>query len=476
MRTRSGWETSVVTLALLIGTVTVAHGQTLNVLFNFDLTSGGTPYGPLVQGIDGNFYGTTVEGGNLNCEPPYGCGTIFRITPSGTLTTIHQFCNCGDGLWPYAGLVLGTDGNFYGTTDSTIFKINTAGKFTTLYSFGYVLVVPYGPLIQGSDGDFYGMTHSGGSTGNGPGTVFKITPSGEFTTLYVFCSKGGDCSDGMFPRGGLVEGTDGYFYGTTLEGGSPNNNGTIFRITPSGKFTRLYAFRGHSSTTEDGSNPYGSLIQASDGNFYGTTAGGGILACDGAGCGTIFRFSLSGQYKKIYNFDYTPANARYPYAGLIQGTDRSLYGTTGGGDGGMDYGAIFSLSPSDDFAVLHTFVLTDGGSPFDNLLQATDGLFYGTNSGGGATCCGTVFSLDTGLSPFIAFVHAAGKVGQVAGILGQGFTGTTSVSLNGTPMSFTVVSDTFIKATVPSGATTGYVMVATSNGTLTSNVRFYVIP
>jgi uncharacterized repeat protein (TIGR03803 family) len=166
---------------------------------------------------------------------------------------------------------------------------------------------------------------------------------------------------------------------------------------------------------------------------------------------------------------------------LIQATDAVFYGTTTGG-GNNNAGAIFRISPTGALETLYSFCAqtncTDGATAWGALLQATNGIFYGTTYGGGnSSCqdCGTVFSLNTGLGPFIALDRAVGKVGQVCGILGQGFTGTANVSVNGTPANFEVISDTFIQATIPTGATTGYVTVTTHTGTLTSNGPLRVI-
>jgi uncharacterized repeat protein (TIGR03803 family) len=217
----------------------------------------------------------------------------------------------------------------------------------------------------------------------------------------------------------LLQGTDGNFYGTTYNGGG-SGNGTIFKITPQGQLTTLHSFNG-----ADGSQPASSLVEATDGDFYGTT----------------------------------------------------LFG------GSSELGTIFKTTPDGTVTELHTFLGADGAYPEGALLQATNGTFYGTTSGGGGATqcdpifygCGTFFSLDTCLGPFVTFVRDVGKIGQTGPILGQGFTGTTSVSLNGTPASFTVVSDTLIHATVPQGATTGYITVTTPSGTLISNLPFHVI-
>jgi len=244
----------------------ITPGGTLTTLLSFCATGGcpskcadgDNPKAGLVPDPDGNFYGTTNNGGpnqggggGTFCE--YGCGTIFKITPGRTETILYDFCNltdCGDGAAPYARLLRGPDGNFYGTTafggahgDGTIFRVTPSGVLTTLYSLCSQSrctdgEFPYAGLAQAIDGDFYGTTYSGGATG--VGTVFKITPSGTLTTLYSFCTRTA-CTDGKNPYAGLVRGTDGEFYGTTSQG-EGYTHGTIFKITPTGTLTTLYTF------------------------------------------------------------------------------------------------------------------------------------------------------------------------------------------------------------------------------------------
>jgi|SRR5882672_848676 len=266
----------------------------------FGGTDGFNPEAALVQGTDGNFYGTTNGGGAYFC-PPFGiCGTIFKVTAGGKLSTLHSFSGT-DGNYPN-GLVLGTDGNFYGTTQEggantqaclintyavgcgTVFRITPGGVLTTMYSFaGTDGAYPRG-LTQGTDGNFYGTTNGGGSgsnCGGGCGAIFKITPSGSLTTLYSF-----NLTDGALPFAGLMQASDGNFYGTTYAGGA-NNDGTVFKITAAGALTTLHSF-----DRTDGLEPEGGLVQATEGNFYGTTYWGGTSgACGTAGCGTVFTLS-----------------------------------------------------------------------------------------------------------------------------------------------------------------------------------------
>jgi uncharacterized repeat protein (TIGR03803 family) len=412
---------SVLVAGLIFGTTTkLADGQALSTLHSFcssgsPCTDGSNPvFGGLVQGTDGNFYGTTYSGGAFNF------GTVFQITPTGTLTTLYSFCsqqNCADGSNPYGGLVQGTDGNFYGTTSlggqnsgsgcGTAFRITPSGALTTLYVFGSQTdlsdgVNPYATMVQGTDGNFYGTTSSGGNGlggSNAWGTLFRITPRGTLTTLYNFCSQT-NCADGATPGGPLTLGSDGNFYGTTSGGG--NQGGTIFKFTPTGTFTALYSFCSQSGCT-DGANPeYSGLVEASDGNFYGTTINGGSW-----GEGTVFKIAPNGALTTVYSFNCSQAgcqNGRNPYAGLIQATDGNLYGTTlkGGGNGG-DFGTVFKISLSGTLTALYSFCsqtsCTDGVSPYSPVLEGTDGNVYGTTYSGGAVPngYGTVFSLAVGL-------------------------------------------------------------------------------
>jgi uncharacterized repeat protein (TIGR03803 family) len=488
MTKRSAWKKTSAVFLLCAATAIAAPAQTFNTLVNFDETNGQGPmYLSLIQGRDGELYGTTA-GGGIN----FG-GTVFTVTQAGDLTTVYSFCsqtNCSDGEAPYAGLVLGTDGDFYGSTFAggagsccgSVFKLTPSGMLTSLYSFCSQTNCtdgqwPYAPLAQGTGTSFYGTTYMGGVYGSG--TAFKVTSEGTFTTLLSF-----DGDDGIRPSSGLIRATDGNFYGTAIEGGI-NNMGTVFKITPEGALTTVHNFEGG----HEGINPIGGLIQASDGELYGTTSNGGEgTACFyNGGCGTVFKITMKGKLTTLYRFcsQANCTDGADPVAGLVQASDGNFYGTTFyGGDVGCGSsdgcGTVFEITPGGMLTTLHAFCsqtnCPDGVSILGGLLQATDGIFYGTTQQGGAYNYGTVFSLSTGLGPFIALVRNSGKVGQTGGILGQGFTGTTSVSLNGVPATFTVVSDTFINATVPAGATTGYVTVTTPSGTLISNVPFHVIP
>jgi uncharacterized repeat protein (TIGR03803 family) len=456
---------------------TVSSAQTLSTLVTFDVVNGAEPNASLVQGTDGSFYGTTIVGGHTSCNAPNGCGTVFKITPAGTLIVLHRFCaqaGCPDGSVPFSGLALGTDGNLYGATGAggahsggTIFKITPAGKLTTIYSFCAQSSCADGAgsstLIQAENGNFYG-TSGGGAFGGG--TIFKITAQGKLSTLYSFCAVA-SCTDGIDPVGALYRGTDGELYGTTYAGGA-FGYGTVFKLSSAGHLTTLHSF-----DFTDGANPTAALIQASNGKFYGSTEFGGTAINDCSnGCGTVFTITSSGSFTLVDRLGWS--NGAEPYSALIQATDGNLYGTTAAGQG---MGTAFNITPWGKITNLVVFCCSDrtGNFPFGGLVQSTNGTLYGTTAGDGFTSNGTVYSLDAGLGPFITFVLSTGKVGSTAQILGQGLTGTTSVTFNGVPAtSFTAVSDTYLTAVVPSGATNGKVVVTTPSGTLTSNINFRI--
>ena len=373
---------------LYAATVIGLPAQNLTALHSFDGTDGANPYAGLVQATNGRLYGTTVGGG------AFGGGTVFRITTGGKLTTLYSFCaqsGCTDGLNPYAGLVQATNGHFYGTTAlggannrGTVFTITASGKLTTLHSFdGSDGSQPEGGLTQSANGDFYGTTAFGGA--NNDGTVFTITAEGKLTTVYSF-----NGIDGSQPRGGLTLAANGDLCGTTWAGGT-SNGGTIFCLTPNHPITPLYSF-------PDSAHPV-ALIQATDGDFYGATYDGGA-----SGAGTVFKITPSGTLTVVYSFCAQAGcpDGKNPDGGFIQATNGDFYGTTWAG-GANNGGTIFQITPSFKFTT--TSLCAQSACPVGEhpvgLVQDTNGDFYGTAYSGGANSDGTVFSLSVGLSPFV---------------------------------------------------------------------------
>jgi len=471
--TVKGFSKTACIILVFFAMVIASRAQTFKPLVSFDDSNGAGPQS-LVQGTDGSFYGTALTGGNLTCNTQ-GCGTVFKITARGKLTVLHSFDGT-DGDQPNAPLVQGTDGSFYGTTleggsssacggdCGTVFKIHPDGSFLTLHNFdGTDGENPWGGLVQGRDGNFYGTTSGGGTEGGG--TVFKITPGGTLTTLYSsFGFRGG-----IFPDGALVQGTDGSFYGTTKSGGTGHDCGsrgcgTIFRISSDGSFLSLLSF-----DYVEGYDPSGGLVQATDGNFYGTAGGGGTN-----NDGTVFKITSGGVLTTLYSFcAQTNCTDGATPTGLLQASDGNLYGTTEAGGANND-GTVFKITSRGVLTTLYSFCgyCTDGGDPTGPPLQASDGNFYGTTAIGGAYNYGIVFNLSVGLGPFVETRPTSGKIGASVVILGTNLSGATSVTFNGTVAKFTVVSKSEIKTTVPEGATTGKVEVKTPHGTLKSNVVF----
>jgi uncharacterized repeat protein (TIGR03803 family) len=367
----------------------ISTNGVLTSLYSFTGSNDGSNPNGLVQGRDGFFYGTTQGGGNYGNFGGYG--TVFKISTNGTFTSLYAFGSIQDtngtpldGANPRAALVQGSDGNFYGTTASggstnyfynslggygTVFKINTNGTFTSLYAFGSIQDTNWNPLdganpqaslVQGSDGYFYGTTYYGGT--NGYGTVFKISTNGVLTTLHSFTGT----NDGGDLNAGLVQGTDGNFYGTTQVGGI-NGGGTVFKINPSGAFTSLHSFPVFSG---DGFLEYpspGGLVQGSDGYFYGTTGfvGGSLHPL---GSCSIFQISSDGAFTSLYLFGGGGRFTMNAKGGLVQGSDGSFYGTTISGSGTSIFGSgtIFRLTIVPE---LQAITLTNGSL---NLTWSTE--------------------------------------------------------------------------------------------------------
>jgi uncharacterized repeat protein (TIGR03803 family) len=472
-------------LALWAMAAGAARGQTYTTLYNFCAQSGCLdgeyPYYTPLQSTDGDLYGPTYLGGNE------GGGTIYKITTGGAFTSVYSFCTtegaCPQSIEPLAPLIQDADGAFYGTTGGlyppsfgyagALFKMKD-GQVKTLYTFCAQSgcadgANPSGGLVQAVSGDVYGTTAYGGDCDYSVycGTVFKITPSGTLTTLYEFCKNGGaTCPDGRYPTTGLVQDANGDLYGTTGGGGAAGF-GTLFKITPSGTLTTLYSFCAEPGCA-DGFYPLG-LTLSPNGDLWGAMEYGGADCNNVDGLGTIFKLTPSGQFTKVYTFCLEGGT---PAAPLTFGSDGNFYGTTVEG-GPLGLGTIFRLTPSGALTTLYSAGVT-------TLMQDTSGDFYGTTGGGGTNClpggCGTLFRLSVGLGPFVKTLPVAAKAAAVVKILGTDLTGTIGVTFNGVPAAFTVVSASEIAATVPTGATTGTVQVATPTGTLLSNAPFRVLP
>ena len=343
--------------------VTPTGAEELLYSFGSSPSDGTNPEG-VIQGTDGNFYGVTGAGGMGACNS--GCGIAFKLTAAGAETVLYYWTGAADGTSPN-DLIQGSDGNFYGAAAyggvtggscgpggcGVLFKLTPSGTESVLHAFtgGTADGGVAGYVTQGSDGNFYGNTLYGGSADKG--TIFKVTPAGVETVLYSFA--GGN--DGAIPQTPLVQGSDGNFYGTTPFGGT-FSNGVAFRVTPTGAETVLHAFTG---TSSDGAAPGIALIQASDGNFYGATTAGASPSCYG-GCGAVFKMTSAGATSALYLFASGGGGVPPNPSGLIQGSDGNFYGTTSQG-GQYGFGTLFRLTPAGVATVLYTFGTNNNSPP-----------------------------------------------------------------------------------------------------------------
>lgn len=396
----AGW---LAASAVLAATSSLA-GEPFRVMHAFaGPPEGARPYSALVVAPDGSLYGTTGEGGTGTRCLDQGCGTIFRTKPNGATTILHSFDNVTDGSAPLAGLLLASDGNFYGTTyiggplvGGTLFRMSPGGKFKLLHTFqraGVGGAGPSGALAEGPDGAIYGTTNEGGAgTGSqcfvdheGCGTVFKYTSEGGVEVLHSFSGEGGD---GAFPSGSLLMAKDGNLYGTTYGGGA-QQHGTLYRITPGGAMTVLHQF-----DVATGANPHGGLVQAADGALYGTTFIGGSKSG-----GTVFRITTAGEYSLVHEFDYGQGD-NGPIGKLVIGPRKLLYGVLFyGGDLArcwMGCGSVYSVSMSGEFARLHVFSggEADGLWPSDGLARFGDKKLVGMTQHGGTQDAGVIYTIN----------------------------------------------------------------------------------
>ena len=472
MKNSKSWFTLALALActaLTVGLTISVEAQTINYIAIYNGTNGKQP-SSVIQATDGNFYGTTTYGGAALQ------GNVVKITPAGEVSTLYDFCSrphCLDGANPYTPPILGSDGNLYGVTAmggsdanggagwGTVYKLTLDGHLTTLYAFctgGLPCLDGLDPdgLMQASDGTLYGTAFEGGEFDGG--TLFKLTPAGKFSLVHNFCSSA-NCADGQWPESAPIQGSDGNLYGVAPFGGKAHA-GVLYDLTPAGRMNVVHTFLCYGTSCNLGGSP-NSVMQDAAGNLFGATSGGGAF-----GVGTIFEITPQHQYLNLYAFTESSPSA------ITRANDGNFYGVTGGINGA---GTIFQFTQSGTLNTLYTFICcTTGSTPSSALTQAPNGDFYGSVLLYNDQWNGAVYGFSDGLNPLVQTNPTMGKVGRSVLILGNGLTGTSSVTFNGVKAAFTVESDTYIRATVPKGATTGTVSVTTPAGTLNSNPQFVV--
>jgi uncharacterized repeat protein (TIGR03803 family) len=468
---------AIICAALAIAVVLLppaVQAQTVTTIYNFVGSDNSVdPLGVIAQGRDGDYYGVTAGAGR---------GTIYKISTSGTFTLLHTFASDGSEGQSCNGLVLGSDGNFYGTCEQggnnsnstgTLFKVTPTGTLTVLHFFDGTFsgtvdgCYPLGVPVQASDGNFYGTAFECGV--NDAGLIYKITPAGIFTVVHAFAFGSGD---GNQPKGALIQGSDGNLWGTTSSGGA-NNGGAVFKSSLTGTESLVFSFSACGTGTT-GCAPAAGLVQGNDGNFYGTAEQGGA-----SNEGVIFKVTPGGTYTLLHSFNITTDNGADPQLPLTLGTDSNFYGVaTDCFAGGCNPADLFRITSKGVFTDVFNFPDLGGNNnsnPFSPLLLSTDGTFYSTTEIGGTSGAGSFFSLVDGQNAFIALQETIGKVGSQIGILGQGFSSSSVVKFNGTAATkVTLTGTTFLTATVPAGATNGFVTVTTGTTTLTSRQKFTV--
>ena len=440
---------------------TAAAASSFTTIHTFTAASdGNVTYPALVQGANGLLYGVNSTGGRSDN------GTIFSLTLGGKLSVLNTFTQTNQGTTPEGGIVQARDGNFYGTTYTggsgaygTLYQcVPGTGKLNVLSAFtnGDPGGNPVGALIEGVDGSLYGTARYGGA--DNYGTIFR-TNIATATTATLAPVTGGTA--GYYPQSDLIQATDGNFYGTTEQGGT-YNLGAFFQVTPAGVYTTIYSFTGN----DDGSRPLRGVVQGTDGSFYGVCNEGGTY-----GAGAVYRIDyLNTTFKLTALHDFYPPvlDGSNALGNLVQASDGNFYGTTAGG-GATGNGTIYEVTPTGGYNQIYSFTDgTDGAAPVAGLTQASDGNLYGTTAGTNGQS-GTVFRLDLGLAaprprPEF-FTPSSVAAGGTLLIKGDNFVGTTAVSFTGASGavvkagSFSVLSKTVVQVTVPSGAVTGPVTV-----------------
>jgi uncharacterized repeat protein (TIGR03803 family) len=425
----------------------------------------------LIEGADGNFYGAAAAGGTgLNAQ-----GTIFKITPAGQLSVIYSFAENADGSLPNGSapgsLVEGIDGFLYGTTSEngangfgTVFKLSKSGVIQVLHNFCGTLTCSDGAnpgfLMQAIDRNFYGAT---GPTLPPTSVLFRMSPTGTFKVLHTFDTKSQPDGAGVY---GMVQAPDGDFYGTTVAGEQFKPYNSVFRFDPAtGQYTILHGF--DTSNINLPNVATSGLALAWTGELFGLLAGS-----------ELYEISLTGKYHKIGTIspiDFFDGN-------ILEASDGNLWGDFTGGDC-SGQSIAFAVTTTGSVLQDLTLDCTTIGDQAGAMIQAADGKFYGVTFGIGVATTddvtnGTIWSIDAGLPApapaIVAFHPASGEVGAKVLLQGNHFVGTTGISINGINATFRVLSVNYVMVTVPACATTGPISVTNAGGTATSAQSFTV--
>jgi uncharacterized repeat protein (TIGR03803 family) len=464
-------------LLLLVSTMLVllpstAGAQSAPVYSTVAVFQPGDPANPLsilVQARDGNLYGTSTLGGT------HGRGTVFRLTPDGTVTIMHSFAGPDGCMGPLAslidefnnGLTLGTDGNLYGIAvcsqaAGVFFKMATDGTFTVLHAFKLNQdgAARPGAPVEGPDGNFYAF-----SSKDDFGDLYRMSPTGVLTTLYAFKTSG---DPNLFNPERLWLGSDGNLYG--YSSGHQAGVGALFKASLQGDVSVVHNFNPPEPMAIDA-----PLDESNDGNWYGASYHGAAIN----GFGNIFKLSPAGDPTTLFTFHETDGLGRLPSTALIQATDGNLYGGASGPQ------VLFRVTTGGTYTVVHRFSVKQDvlAGPASGFVQHTNGILYATTyESGSSKCaggCGGAYSLNIGAGPFVRFLLAQSNAtpGHTVGLLGQGLSGTQGVAFNGMPAQVSLISDTYLETTIPDKATSGPITVTLGGGvTLTSNKIFHVVP
>jgi uncharacterized repeat protein (TIGR03803 family) len=388
IRQRAGSTALTLAVVLVSGLAPAQSPGTFTLLHSFKGSpdSGANPYAGLVRDTEGNFYSTTYRGGTSNF------GTVFKLDSAGAETDLYSFSGGKDGGYPYSGLVRDAAGDLYGTTnyggssrEGTVFKVDTSRGETVLYSFGSCDTdgcAPWGGVVLDQAGNLYGTTIEGDGA-DGRGTVFKLDAGGSETLLHKFV---GYPSDGAYPfYTNVLMDAKGNLYGITEQGGA-SNEGMVYKLSATGKLTVLHNFTGGK---KDGCYPNGTPAMDKNGNLYGTTE-----QCGSSRRGIVWKVSPKGAETVLHNFAGATKDGAGPRAGVIMDTKGNLYGNTYGG-GASGLGTVYELNETGKLTLLHSFAgyPSDGSNPIGGLIRDTKGDLYGTTLRGGGVGYGTVWSL-----------------------------------------------------------------------------------